>query len=205
VPAAAVIRRHRADRGPKMFEADEIKRMLAAAGQPLRSMILLGINGGFGNSDISTVPLSAPDLAGGWLNYYRRKTGIDRKIPLWPETCEALADWLKQRKAPDSPKDAGVVFTTKYGRPWSVEGRALSHETRKLLNALGINGHRGFYCLRHTFQSIGDECGDFIAVRRIMGHAGSGDIADVYRERVSDERLRKVTDHVRSRLLASKE
>src|SRR5262249_31119875 len=142
-------------------------------------------------------PLSAVDLAGGWLTYFRPKTGIDRRIPLWPETVAALADWLKQRKAPDAPKDAGVVFTTKYSPAWSVAGPGLSHEVRKLLGTLDINGHRGFYCLRHTFQTVGDECGDFIAVRRIMGHASS-DIADVYRERVSDERLRKVTDHVRA-------
>src|SRR6478609_2268614 len=59
VPAAAVIRRHRADRGPKMFEADETRKMIETAGQPLRAMILLGINCGFGNSDVGTVPLSA--------------------------------------------------------------------------------------------------------------------------------------------------
>jgi integrase len=68
---------------------------------------------------------------------------------------------------------------------------------RKLLDRLGIEGHRGFYCLRHTHQTVGDESGDFVAVRTIMGHAFSGDISAVYRERVSDERLRKVTDHVR--------
>lgn len=203
VPAAAVIRRHRGERGPKMFEADEIRKMLAAAGQPLRAMILLGINAGFGNSDVSALTLSAPDLAGGWLTFYRRKTGIDRRIPLWPETVEALADWIKRRKAPDEPRHAGIMFVTKYGQPWSTEGRALSHEMRKLLAGLGINGHRNFYALRHTFQTIGDESGDFIAVRRIMGHASS-DIADVYRERISDERLKKVTEHVRAWLFPAR-
>jgi hypothetical protein len=51
--------------------------------------------------------------------------------------------------------------------------------------------------LRHTFQTQGDECGDFIATRTIMGHGFSGDISATYRERVSDERLRKVVDTVR--------
>lgn len=195
-PSRRVLRKHRAEQGVKMFEAGEVRRMLEAAGQPLRSMILLGINCGFGNSDVSTLPLSAPDLDGGWLTYHRMKTGISRRIPLWPETVEALREWMARRNPPEEPKHAGVVFTTKYGKPWSTEGRALSNETRKLLDSLGINGHRNFYALRHTFQTIADESGDFVGVRRIMGHA-SNDIADVYRERVSDERLRKVTEFVR--------
>lgn len=31
---------------------------------------------------------------------------------------------------------------------------------RKHLNALGINGHRNFYVLRHTFETIGGEAKD---------------------------------------------
>jgi hypothetical protein len=38
---------------------------------------------------------------------------------------------------------------------------------------------------------------DFIAVRTLMGHTFSGDISARYRERVSDDRLRKVTEHIR--------
>jgi integrase len=195
-PSRRTLRRHRAERGTKVFEAAEVRKMIQTADQPLRSMILLGINCAFGNSDVGTLPLSAVDLDSGFVNYFRPKTGIDRRVPLWPETVEALRDWLARRRPPRQPKHAGAVFVTKYGGAWSAEGRALSNETRKLLDQLGINGHRGFYGLRHTFQTVGDESGDFIAVRRIMGHA-SNDIADVYRERVSDERLTKVTDHVR--------
>jgi integrase len=196
-PSRRTLRRHRAESGLKMFEAGEIKRMIEAAGQPLKSMVYLGINCAFGNSDCATLPLSALDLDGGWLNYHRVKTGINRRIPLWPETVESLREWMSQRKAPE-PKYAGAVFVTKYGKGWSIEGRALSNETRKLLDKLGINGHRNFYGLRHTFQTTGDESGDFIAVKAIMGHVGGDDISNTYRQRISDERLRKVTDHVRA-------
>jgi integrase len=196
-PSRRVLRKHRAEQGMKLFEAEEVRRMLEDAGQPLRAMILLGINCAFGNSDVATLPLSAPDLDAGWLTYHRMKTGISRRIPLWPETVKALREWLAQRKSPAEPKYAGAVFITKYGKSWSIEGRALSNETRKLLDSLGINGHRSFYALRHTFQTVADEAGDFIAVRRIMGHA-SNDIADVYRERISDERLKRVTESVRA-------
>ena len=117
--------------------------------------------------------------------------------PLWDETVQALREWLQARPQPANEEDAGLVFLTAKGGCWakSTSDNPVSKETAKLLKKCGINGHRNFYCLRHTFQTIGDESGDFLAVRRIMGHA-SNDIADAYRERVSDERLQKVVQHV---------
>ena len=45
------MRLHRAKQGVKLFTADEIRQLLDAAGMPLKAMILLGINCGYGNSD----------------------------------------------------------------------------------------------------------------------------------------------------------
>jgi integrase len=199
-----------------MFEAGEIRRMLDAARPPLKAMILLGINCGFGNADCATLPLTALDLAGGWVNYPRPKTGIARRCPLWTETIAALKEWLAVRPEPADPADAGLVFVTRRGgrwfkataddlvgkKKWRLADTPLTKETRKLLDGLGINGHRNFYAARHTFQTIGDESGDFLAVRSIMGHAGVADIADHYRERMSDQRLKKVADYVRGWLFA---
>ena len=56
--------------------------MIDTADTQLKAMILFGINGGMGNTDCSSLPLSALDLNGGWLNYPRPKTGVDRRIPL---------------------------------------------------------------------------------------------------------------------------
>lgn len=196
-PSRKTLRKHRDEQGPKMFEAEELRRMLTAAGQPLRTMILLAANCGYGNNDIAMLPLKALDLDGGWANFPRPKTAARRKSPLWPETIEAVREWLTIRPAPTNPEDVGLVFITKYGGSWSIEGRALSNEMRKLLDQLGISGHRNFYALRHTFQTVCDETGDFVAVRRLMGHVRDDDIGDVYRERVSDERLKKVTEHTR--------
>ncbi len=197
-PSKKTLRKHRAAQGLRMFEAAEIRQMLAVATQPLRTMILLGINCGFGNSDVGTLPLSALDLDGGWVNYARPKTGIGRRCPLWPETVAAIREWLALRPEATKPEHAGLVFLTARGDTWDKDNsdRTLSKETAKLLKKLDINGHRNFYTLRHTTQTVGDEPKDFLAVRSIMGHAGN-DIADAYRERVSDERLKAVTDHVR--------
>jgi integrase len=68
---------------------------------------------------------------------------------------------------------------------------------RKLLDAVSINGHRNFYALRHTFETVGGESKDQVAVDAIMGHARD-DMASLYRERISDERLKAVTDHIRA-------
>jgi len=196
-PSKKTLRQHRHAQGPKMFEAEEIRRMLRAAGQPLKAMILLGVNCGFGNADVGTLPQAALDLARGWVSYPRPKTGVGRRSPLWPETVAALKEATARRPATKDPADDGLVFLTKYRGRWFKDGdRPVTKEMRKLLDALGINGHRNFYALRHTFQMVGDECGDFLAVRSIMGHA-DGDISAHYRERISDGRLIKVTEHVR--------
>ncbi len=81
-PTRKVLRKARNAKRASLFEADEIRRILAAAGLPLEAMVLLGINCGFGNADCGTLPLSALDLDGGWVDYPRPKTGIDRRCPL---------------------------------------------------------------------------------------------------------------------------
>ena len=62
---------------------------------PLRAMILLGINGGLGNTDIGELRESA--IEGEWLVYPRVKTHADRRIPLWPETLLAIHEAIESR------------------------------------------------------------------------------------------------------------
>jgi len=199
-PSAKVLRRHWQEQGPKMFEATEIKRMLVAAGQPLRAMILLGINCGYGNSDLGTLPLNALNFKRGWRSYARPKTGIDRRCPLWPETIRALGEWLKLRPEANKPEHAGLEFLALTGDSWAKQtmDNPISKETRKLLDKLGIDGHRNFYALRHTFRTIADAAKDQLAADYIMGHAPrSDDMASLYHELIADDRLRAVTDYVR--------
>jgi integrase len=200
-PTKKVIRLHKAKQGPKLLAAEEIRRMLDAAGIPLRAMLLLAINCGFGNSDISKLPFSAVDLETGWIDHVRPKTGVPRRCPLWPETIQAIHDALAKRHEPKNPEHAGLVFVTKYGDAW-VKGTgddAINKETAKLLKKLGINGRKGLglYTLRHVFRTVADEARDQPAVDHVMGHE-IANMSAVYRERISDERLKAVTDHVRT-------
>ena len=60
----------------------------------------------------------------------------------------------------------------------------------------GLQEGRGFLtALRHTFETIGGESRDQVAVDHIMGHARD-DMASRYRERISDERLKAVTETI---------
>jgi integrase len=61
----------------------------------------------------------------------------------------------------------------------------------------------GFYLLRHVFETIGGESKDQVAVNSIMGHADAS-MAATYRERISDDRLKAVTDHVHGWLFPPK-
>ena len=165
----------------------------------MKAMVLLGINCGFGNSDCGNLPTVALDLDGGWLDYPRPKTGILRRCPLWPETTRAIRKVLADRPAPKDEGHAGRVFITKYGLPWAKDtpDSPITKEMRKLLDKLGIEGHKNFYTLRHVFRTVADEAKDQPAVDFLMGHARD-DMASVYRERISDERLRAVSDYVRA-------
>jgi integrase len=204
-PSAKTLRLHRAKQGVKLFTAEEIHRLLDAAGVQLRAMILLGINCGYGNSDCGTLPLTALDLDAGWIDYPRPKTGIPRRSALWPETVTALKEALAKRPQPKKAEHADLVFITKYGLPWGkdIADSPITKETRKLLDALGLNGHRNFYTLRHTFRTVADEAKDQPAADYIMGHEVPH-MSSVYRETISDARLKAVAEHVRAWLFAEK-
>jgi integrase len=85
----------------KLCTAEQIRAMLGRVklSDPLRAMIFLGINCGLGNTDCAHLRYDHLDLNKGILHYPRRKTGINRWCPLWPETAKALKDWLGIRCA----------------------------------------------------------------------------------------------------------
>jgi integrase len=201
-PSKKTLRKHRASTGKRMFDADEIRRLIDKASQPLKAMLLLGINGGLGQSDIANLSKSAVDLDGGWLDYPRPKTGVERRIPLWPDTVRTLREAIEERPKPRDKADADCVFITKYGRRWVRMSRheapqnraaidAVAQEMRKLMRNLKLKSGRGFYALRHTFRTIADQSKDQPAIDHIMGHA-RGDMASVYREGIDDDRLQTV-------------
>lgn len=201
---------HRQKHGVRMYEPPEIRAILAACGQPLKPMVLLAANCGFGQSDISALPINAVNLETGWVDFARVKTAIQRRIPLWPETVEAIREWLPQRPKPKDKADAGLLFLTVRGGRWvklNATGSpcdALGHEFAKLIKKLKLErNRRSFYAFRHGFQTIGDEVADPVATSVLMGHKIKG-MARHYIERIGDDRLVAVVEHVRKWLFENR-
>jgi integrase len=120
-PSKKTMRQHRQKNGKRMFEADQIRTLLNAAGQPMKAMILLGINCGFGNNDCATLPLSKIDLKDGWIDYPRPKTAVERRCPLWPETVSAIKDAIACRPATADGRYDEFAFVTRWGNSWAKE------------------------------------------------------------------------------------
>jgi integrase len=175
--------------GRQDFEPEEVVQILDATTGQLHAMVLLGVNCGLGNADISRLDASSLDLDAGWLTYPRPKTGALRRSPLWDETVKALRPFVS----------SGRVFTTKYHNPWS--SNAITQEMRKVLDDLVmLKDQRSFYGLRRSFRTIADECRDPGACNVIMGHTDDKTMGDVYNQRIADERLLLVSNHVRTRI-----
>ena len=216
-PSSSEIRKAKAkakhQNGARTFQAQEIRQMLEAATGQLKAMLLLGINAGLGNTDCANLPISALDLTNGWLDYPRPKTGAERRIPLWPETVEALREVISDRKEPNHPDDAGIVFLTLFRQRWvryDIEERksygkiqiikkqddAICKAITKLLTQLNLKRPGlSFYSLRHTFETVAGGSRDQVAVDALMGHIDSSMAAN-YRHGIEDERLRAVVNHV---------
>lgn len=204
-PSKKTLRQHKAKRdlenGKRFFTAAEIRQLIDAAGVPMRAMILLGVNAGLGNADCGKLVAAALDLDRGIVASPRPKTGIDRFAFLWPETIAAIREAIDKRPVHKHPEDAELVFITKYGLPWFKEGvstNPVSQEFRKLLKETGLYRRGvGFYALRHTFRTVDGACRDEAAIDRVMGHADDS-MAAVYTEEISEERLQRVSETVRT-------
>jgi len=208
--------------GANMFSAAQVRALVDAATPLMRAAVLLGINGGMGNTDIaglecSTVLLEGQDTAamaaamaglgsgpgglgpgadtatGGHIFYLRKKNAVERFIPLWPETARALAGIYPT----GGPR--GLWFTDRAGRAL-IRGRTdgVASRFKRLSVKCGASEkRRGFYTLRHTFRTVADAAGDQHATARIMGHVIPG-MAGVYVEAITAERCAAVAEHVRT-------
>ena len=200
-PSKSVLRRHRAQGPSKMFSPEELRRLIDIADEPLKAMILLGLNAAYGPNDCATLPESALDLDGGWITFARPKTGIARRCKLWPETAGSLQAVIAARPKPSCREARGLVFVRPSGRTWLTargQSGSISAAVRALMKRAGIYREKvGHYALRHVFRTVADRSRDTPAVNLVMGHASS-DMGEHYREHIDDSRLVDVSELVRS-------
>ena len=157
-PSAKTLRLNRAKSGPRMFEADEIRVLLDNANANGKAMVLLGVNGALGNTDIALLPTKAVDLEHQWLDYPREKTGVPRRIPLWPETVAALRDALAKRVTPKDKADSYLFFIGPRGDSYvgKHRGYRVTSVMVQLLKNAKLRDGLSFYDLRRTFQTVGE-------------------------------------------------
>lgn len=198
-PSARRRKLERASKPKKEFSAAEIWTLHGKASAEVKAWILLAVNCGYGNSDLSRLRVS--DVQGEWLAVPRGKTGESRKAWLWPETREAITEVLKGHTGSE------LLFTNSTGGPLvSDDGvsDSVTHAFYALKESCGLQRKGvGFYALRHVFATIAGDTKDQVCVDHIMGHSDAT-MAGVYREAVFEKRIKSVCSHVRKWLLAGK-
>ncbi|MFN3192681.1 MAG: tyrosine-type recombinase/integrase [Aureliella sp.] len=200
-PKAAAFRKLRNAKGDQTFEPAEFHTLYKHANICMRGMMLLGIQAGFGNEECAALPRSA--IKDGWIEWARVKSAVPRRVPLWPETIEALEACIKQA---DKHGEESLVFISDRGKNYISERKNGYRVTgdfeatkKRAKRDDDLETSRTYYDLRRSFETIAGEAVDQVAVDLIMGHTPSeSNMAARYRQRVSDQRLELVVNHVRA-------
>lgn len=196
----------RAAAGPEAWTIDELVKLYELATDRVRLYMLLGLNGGFAQSEIVNllseeihVDHDPPDV-----RYIRHKTQKSAAFVLWPETVEAL-EWIAARHRKAVDPDVRWAILTETGRP--LVRQPISNAWNGLLNRVQQRHPEfrrlSFKYLRKTNASLVSQCGgDSEVVAIVHGRAKRSphdDQADVYYPRLV-EKVRPALDQLRERL-----
>ena len=171
------------DRTPLTWE--QIKKLLNTANPVDTALILLGLNCGFGNSDIGSLKLTEVDLDRGIISDHRKKTGVTRDFAIWEETVAALRTYLNAHRGKTEKQNVNeLFFVSRQGNPMCWEyidekgekhrSDAVKNRFDKLCKRAGISlpYGAGFYILRHTYATmIGEMSSDPREVQAAMAHS----------------------------------
>ena len=169
------------DRTPLTW--DQLEKLLSAADVTDADLLMLGLNCGFGNSDIGKLKLCDVDLENASVSHPRPKTGVHRDFALWPETVHILKAYLAgHRGKPLCPEAELLFFVSRKGQSLSwhelngdgklARSDAVKNRFDRLCKKAGIKRKYGvgFYILRHTYATlIGENSNDFREVQAALG------------------------------------
>jgi len=159
------------------FNKQQIRKLLSTPDMKMKAMIWLGLNCGFGCTDCSRLQWKDIDFKNNRVKLARKKTGVGRNLPLWPETIQALKE---------VSRSGTFVFVTSKGYPWirttattidngepkyTYDNRITTKFSR-LMKKVRIQAPKGtgFYTLRRTAATMAARSGDPFAVQRLLGH-----------------------------------
>jgi len=190
-PTAMAYRKHEAAAGDRSLTRDEVLKLLKRADKSMTVCILLGLQCGFSNLECAFLERAA--IKDGWVVMPRVKTAVARRIPLWPETIKAIKSAIAE-----GPEDGKYVVYRKTGQPFK-SNRHVGYAFETLAASVEVDAR--FYDLRRTLQTVSEnhlDNFDLPAIQAIMGHSiRQDDMSARYRQNISDDRLRAVTDAVR--------
>lgn len=188
-------------------------RSAMAAVEPcplLYAVGLLALNCAFLPIDLIQIPFSALKLDEARHDFPRGKTGIARDCALWPETVDALRNYLHHRNGSTDPEDC--VFVGEDGKAFGAErkaagpAKAADHGNAIAKYWSKITGIP-LKSLRTTLRTHLAGSRDLHAVNRIMGHqskndAGENDIGeDFYNKGFDIRRTISVLEPLRERFV----
>ncbi|MBL4810608.1 MAG: tyrosine-type recombinase/integrase [Phycisphaerales bacterium] len=161
----------------KRFSREEIYLLYDTANDRMKTFIVLALNCGFGQTDISNLRVGEIDLKEGRIIRKRSKTGVECQFALWPLTVKLL----KEHGNMDG-KPGDRVFVSR-------SGQRLVHEQyvddvlkktdcvrlafMRLMKSLDIPQDRGFYALRKT-AACEIERIDPMVTEMYLGHSERG-------------------------------
>lgn len=146
--AAGIERRYSVDRSERVWTEDQVAALMASAGLPIRTALLLAIETGQSQTDLLTMPWSA--VNGPILEGRRKKTGVPIAVPISPRLRAALD------AAPSGR--AVTILTRPDGLPWEPKGNGFRAAWRDAAKSAGLTGIT-FNDLRGTFITRRREAG----------------------------------------------
>ncbi len=168
------------------FSREEINTLYSAASERTKMFMLLGLNCGMGQTDISSLRNSEIQMSENRIVRKRTKTGIHCEFALWPLTVEMLKI---HGNLDGKPNDR--VFLSKSGHPlvreYFVDDKfkrtdAIRSAFFRLMKKTKVPNHRGFYSLRKTAASEVEKIDDS-TTSMFLGHSEKGLMKRHYAER----------------------
>ena len=111
-PTMKTLRKHRAEsrleHGKRMFEPQDVHRLIRDASLPMRAMILLGINCGFGNNDCAPSPYPPLTLQRAGLTSRGQKRGLVAAANSGPKLSRPFATGYRPGQNRGTPIMTGL-------------------------------------------------------------------------------------------------
>jgi integrase len=187
---------HIPKRAIEVFEDQEITRLLSESRDTIRVMVLLALNCGMTQIDVSDLCHDEVDWEHGRLTRKRSKTAHHARTPvveypLWPETFELL----KLLRSSDPVR----VLVSKSGRPW-VNRRETNVDSIRI-EFEKLNPALSFKYLRKSAATMLARHSEYASFAQFFLWHAPTSITDLHYVKPSQERFDSAVDWLRDQFL----